>query len=399
MKNTRKTKKFVKVVASAMLALLMLVAACSCSSKDAWPVDKETGLTELLIGGIGPTTGDNANYGNSVKNGAKLAVDEINAAGGVNGFKLVLNFQDSQSSPESAVSAYGKLMDLGMKVSIGCTLSGENASVVAAAKNDDIFLLSPSASSVSAIAGNDKAFRVCFSDPSQGTASAKYIKDFGLAKKIAVLYDSSNDYCQGLYDTFKAECETDGLEIVTVQTYTGTTNTDFSAQISAIKASGAELVFLPIYAADAAKILTQAAHTNAFEGMIPFGCDGLDGILEKISDKADAEGVMLLTPFAADAADEKVQKFVAAYQKAYSKVPDQFAADGYDAVYAIVEAMKNAGITSEYKDNFTSRIVAAMTKITVDGLTGKMTWTADGETTKDAKAMVIKNGVAVLYTK
>ena len=229
MKNTRKTKKFVKVVASAMLALLMLVAACSCSSKDAWPVDKETGLTELLIGGIGPTTGDNANYGNSVKNGAKLAVDEINAAGGVNGFKLVLNFQDSQSSPESAVSAYGKLMDLGMKVSIGCTLSGENASVVAAAKNDDIFLLSPSASSVSAIAGNDKAFRVCFSDPSQGTASAKYIKDFGLAKKIAVLYDSSNDYCQGLYDTFKAECETDGLEIVTVQTYTGTTNTDFSA--------------------------------------------------------------------------------------------------------------------------------------------------------------------------
>ena len=108
---------------------------------------------------------------------------------------------------------------------------------------------------------------------------------------------------------------------------------------------------------------------------------------------------VLLTPFAADAADEKVQKFVAAYQKAYSKVPDQFAADGYDAVYAIVEAMKNAGITSEDKDNFTSRIVAAMTKITVDGLTGKMTWTADGETTKDAKAMVIKNGVAVLYTK
>lgn len=397
--SLRKTKKFAKVFAAVAVAVLMLMSVCSCGSAEKWPVDKESGLTELLIGGIGPTTGDNANYGNSVKNGAKLAVDEINAAGGVNGFKFVLNFQDSQGDPESAVSAYGKLMDLGMKVSIGCTLSGENASVVAAAKADDMFLISPSASSVNAIAGNTNAYRICFSDPSQGTASAKYIKEFDLAKKIAVLYDSSNDYCQGLYDTFKAECETLGLEIVTVQTYTDTTNTDFSAQISAIKASGADLVFLPIYAADAAKILTQAAQTKAFDGMIPFGCDGLDGILDKISNKADAEGVMLLTPFAADATDENVQKFVAAYQKAYGKTPDQFAADGYDAIYTIAEALKSAGVTSDNKDDLTSRLVAAMTKVTVKGLTGTMTWTADGETTKDAKAMVIKNGVAVLYTK
>ena len=190
-----------------------------------------------------------------------------------------------------------------------------------------------------------------------------------------------------------------GLDIVTVQTYTNTTNTDFSAQISAIKASGAELVFLPIYAADAAKILTQAAQTKAFEGMIPFGCDGLDGILDKISNKADAEGVMLLTPFAADAVDANVKAFVEAYKKAYDKTPDQFAADGYDAVYAIAEALKSAGITSDNKDDFTSRLVAAMTKTTVNGVTGKMTWTADGETAKDAKAMVIKNGTAVLYTK
>lgn len=400
MKNSlAKTKKFAKVFAAALVAVLMLMSVASCGSNEKWPVDKETGLTELLIGGIGPTTGENANYGNSVKNGAKLAVDEINAAGGVNGFKLVLSFQDSQGSAESAVSAYGKLMDLGMKVSLGGTLSGENASIVAAAKADDVLLLSPSASSVSAIAGNDKAFRVCFSDPSQGTASAKYIKNFDLAKKIAVLYDSSNDYCQGLYDTFKTECEAVGLDIVTVQTYTNTTNTDFSAQISAIKASGAELVFLPIYAADAAKILTQAAQTKAFEGMIPFGCDGLDGILDKISNKADAEGVMLLTPFAADAVDANVKAFVEAYKKAYDKTPDQFAADGYDAVYAIAEALKSAGITSDNKDDFTSRLVAAMTKTTVNGVTGKMTWTADGETAKDAKAMVIKNGTAVLYTK
>ena len=163
-----KAKRFAKVFTAAMMAVLMLVAVCSCGSKDAWPVDKETGLTGLYIGGIGPT-------------------------GGVNGFKFVLHFQDSQGDPESAVSAFGKQMDEGMKVSLGGTFSGETKSVVAAAAADDVMLLTPSASSVDSIKGNDKAFRVCFSDPSQGTASAKYIKDFGLATQVAVLYDSSND--------------------------------------------------------------------------------------------------------------------------------------------------------------------------------------------------------------
>lgn len=400
-KTSQKIKTFARVFTAVAIAALMLFTCISCgSSSGDWTVDSATGLTELYIGGIGPTTGEYSNYGTSVRDGAKLAIDEINAAGGVNGFKLVFNFQDSQGDPQSAVSAYGKQMDDGMKVSLGGTFSGETASIVAAAKADGILVLTPSASSVNAIADNDCAFRICFSDPSQGTASAKYIKDNALATKVAVIYDSGNDYCKGLYDTFKAEADKSGLQIVSVQTFTESTNTDFSAQISAIKDSGAELVFMPIYAADAAKILTQAAQTKAFEGKVVFGCDGLDGLLDKIDNAANAEGVMLLTPFAADAADEKVQKFVAAYKAAYGgKVPDQFAADGYDAVYTIVEALKNAGITADNKDDFDARIIAAMTKITVNGVTGTMTWTADGETSKDAKAMVIKNGVAVAFSK
>ena len=396
----KKVKMFAKAFAAAAIATLMLLACFACGSDAKWPVDSATGLTELYIGGIGPTTGEYSNYGTSVKNGAMLAVSEINANGGVNGFKFVLNFQDSQGDPQSAVSAYGKQMDDGMKVSLGATFSGETASVVAAAKADKILLLTPSASSVSAIADNDCAFRVCFSDPSQGTASAKYIKDNGLATKVAVIYDSGNDYCKGLYDTFDAECKKLGIKIVTVQTFTESTNTDFSAQISAIKNSGADLIFMPIYAADAAKILTQAAQTKAFDGMVCFGCDGLDGLLTKIADPANAEGVMLLTPFAADSSEENVQKFVAAYKAAYNgETPDQFAADGYDAIYTIAEAIKNAGLSSEDKDDFSSRIVAAMTKITVKGVTGTMTWSADGETSKDAKAMVIKDGVAVAFSK
>lgn len=399
-KASQKFKTFTKVFAAAAVAALMLLSCFSCSSGPKWTVDSATGLTELYIGGIGPTSGEYANYGTSIRDGAKIAVDEINSAGGVNGFKFVFDFQDSMGDAQSAVSAYGKQMDDGMKVSLGGTLSGETASVVAAAKNDKVLVLTPSASAVSAIADNDCAFRVCFSDPAQGTASAKYIKDNALATKVAVIYDSGNDYCKGLYDTFKAEADVNGLQIVSVQTFTESTATDFSAQISAIKDSGAELVFMPIYAADAAKILTQAAQTKAVENKIVFGCDGLDGLLEKIDNKANAEGVMLLTPFAADAADEKVQKFVAAYKAAYNgKVPDQFAANGYDAIYTIAEALKNAKITSEDKDNFNERIVAAMTKITVSGVTGTMTWAADGNTSKDAKAMVIKDGVAVAFTK
>lgn len=397
----RKTSSFVKALTSISLAVLMLIGLSSCGAKEEWPVDKETGLTEFLLGGIGPTTGEYANYGNSVKNGAQLAVNEINAAGGVNGFKFVLNFQDSQGSAESAVSAYGKQMDKGMKVSLGGTLSGENASIVAATLADGMFLLTPTASSVTSINGSDRAFRVCFSDSSQGTASAQYIKQYDLASKVAVIYDSGLDYCKGLFDTFSAECEKLGIEILTVQTYTSSTNTDFSAQISAVKASGADLVFLPIYAADAAKILTQAAQTGAFDGMIPFGCDGLDGLIQKMGEGNEkyAEGVMLLTPFAADDTSENVSAFVAAYKSNYNATPDQFAADAYDAVYAVAEALKAAGISSEDHDNVSERLTAVMTSVTVKGVTGTMTWGADGETSKNAKAMVIKDGVAVLYTK
>lgn len=394
----RKASAFFKMLTSLSLAALMLVGLCACGAKEEWPVDKETGLTEFLIGGIGPTTGEHANYGNSVKNGAQLAVNEINAAGGVNGFKFVLNFQDSQGSAESAASAYGMQMDLGMKVSLGGTLSGENASIAAASVADKMFLLTPSASSINAITASDRAFRICFSDPYQGTASAQYIHQYGLATKVAVIYDSGLDYCQGLFETFSAECKKLGIEILTVQTYTSSTNTDFSAQIAAVKASGADLVFLPIYAADAAKILTQAAQTAAFEGMIPFGCDGLDGLIGKMeNNEKHAEGVMLLTPFAADDPAENTQAFVSAYKANFNSVPDQFAADAYDAVYVVAAALKAAEVTSEDRDNVSERLAAAMTSLKYDGLTGSMTWEANGDTQKNAKAMVIKNGVAVLY--
>ncbi len=400
MKTT--TKRFFTALAAG--ALLVGMTGCSTPAQDNQATAPQenasaSGEKEVLIGGIGPLTGDYANYGTAARNGAQIAVDEINAAGGVNGMKLVLNYQDSAGDPDSAVAAYGKLIDQGMDVSLGGVLSGETASIVAAAKEDGLLVLTPSASADAAITGNDSAFRVCFTDSSQGTASANYIADNQLATEVAVFYQSDIDYSVGLYRAFEAQCQASNITIKEVQTFTKDTSTDFSTQINAIKDSGAKLVFIPIYAAEASTFLTQAAGKLP-EGTVYFGCDGLDGILGKVSDVSVAENVMLLTPFAADDPAENVQSFVKAYKQANGDAtPDQFAADGYDAIYAIKAAIEKSGVTDPSAADFNSKLVAAMPEITVDGVTGTMTWTAEGETVKDAKAMIIHDGAAVLYTK
>ncbi len=378
-----------------MMAIVMCMAcftACATTSEASVNVT-EDGST-ITIGGVGPLTGDYANYGTSVRNGMVQAVEEINAVGGINGMTVVLDFQDSAADPDSAVAAYGKLLDNGVNVFTGGVLSGETASVVAAAREDNIAIITPTATADAAIEGNPNTFRVCFTDSSQGLASADYIADNQMADKVAVFYQSDIDYSVGLYTNFETQCAARGIEIVEVQTFTDDTKTDFSTQINAIKDAGVSLVYIPIYAAEASTFLTQAQ--GKLDGMMFFGCDGLDGILGKVSDPAVAENVLMLTPFAADSTEADVQAFVAGYEAAYSATPDQFAASGYDTVYAIKAAVEAAGVTTADSD-YSDKIVAAMTTIEVDGVTGTMTWGENGETTKGAKAMIIHDGVAVLY--
>ena len=305
-----------KKVIAALLALTM-VALCfaACGSNSDTTGSTSNGEVTLKIGGSGPLTGDYAQYGNGVKNGAQLAVDEINAAGGVNGIKLEFKLEDDEGSQEKAVNAYNVLKDWGMKLSIGTVTSDACIAFQGEASRDNMFVLTPSATAVEAISG-DNAFRVCFSDPNQGVASADYIADNNVAKKVAVIYDSSNSYSSGIYEKFNAEAKTKGLEVVTAQSFTSDNNEDFSAQLQAVKSSGAELVFLPIYYSEAALILKQAQ--NAALDVKYFGCDGLDGILTMANfDKSLAEGVMLLTPFAANATDEYTVNFVQKYSEKY----------------------------------------------------------------------------------
>lgn len=373
-----------------MMAVLMVLAMTACGGEKT-PTPNQDETETIRIGGIGPLSGGYANYGFSVKNGAQLAVDEINAAGGINGKQVELSFQDSQADPESAVNAYGKLMDWGMQVSLGGVLSGETASIVAAAREDNVMLITPSGSADKCIDGNSRAFRVCFYDSFQGAAAAQYIKNNNMVDTVGILYQSDVDYSVGLYNAFVEECGKSGITIAETQTFTDATKTDFSTQINALVNSGVKLVFIPFYAEEASTFLTQARGKFA-DDVYFFGADGLDGILGKVEqDPTIANNVLMLTPFAADDPAENVQAFVKAYQAAYNATPDQFAADAYDAVYVIKAAVEKAGTTDG------DAMAAAMASLEVTGVTGTMTWNADGNTNKNASAILYYDGVGSLF--
>ncbi|WP_442955378.1 ABC transporter substrate-binding protein [Parablautia sp. Marseille-Q6255] len=348
------------------------------------------------IGSIGPMTGAAATYGNAVMNAIQLAVDEVNEAGGVNGAMLEFNPQDDENDAEKSVNAYNTLKDWGMQMLLGTVTSAPCIAVSAEAANDNMFLLTPSGSAVECIAAGDNAFRVCFSDPDQGTASAKYIGENKLAEKVAVIYDSSDVYSAGIYATFQAEAANQPFEIVAAEAFTADSKTDFSVQLQKAKDAGADLVYMPIYYNEASLILTQA---DAM-GFAPkwFGVDGMDGILTVEGfDTALAEGLMLLTPFSADAQDDLTKNFVTKYEELYGEEPIQFAADAYDGVYIIKAALEKAGATPDMDASaLCDALKAAMTEITVDGLTGAgMTWDETREPSKEPKAVVIQDGVYV----
>ena len=356
-----------------------------------------SGNTEgtIQIGGIGPLTGSAAVYGLATKQGAEIAIEEINALGGL---QFSLNSQDDEGDIEKAVNAYGKLKDDGAKIIYGCTTTNPCVAVAAETYNDRYFQLTPSASSTDVTAGKDNVFQVCFTDPNQGVTAANYIKDNNLGTKVAVIYNNGDAYSTGIYNSFQATAKEIGLEVVTVQTFPDDTNTDFNVQLSADKDAGADLVFMPIYYTPASLILSQAK-SMGYEPTF-FGCDGMDGILDLEGfDKSLAEGLMLMTPFNAWGEDERTKTFVSEYEAAYGGIPNQFAADGYDCMYAIYEACTAAGVTADMSaEEICEALIAQFTSsdFSVDGLTGTgMTWSANGEVSKAPVVVKVEGGVYV----
>lgn len=363
------------------LALAMMMTACLAFAEEA-----------VKIGVIGPLTGANAQYGLAVQRGAQIAAEEINAQGGL---QLEILAEDDQADGELAVNAYNKLLDDGVNVLLATVTSGSCIAVSDIAYEERVFMLTPSGSADVITEGKDNVYRVCFKDSAQGTASAQYIADHGLATKIGIIYNNALDYSMGIYQSFVAKANELGLEIVAESAFSDDTNADFSVQISQMQEAGAELVFLPIYYTPASMILQQA---NAVDyAPIFFGVDGMDGILGVEGfDTSLAEGVMLLTPFSADAQDELTKNFVTTYMDLYGETPNQFAADAYDGVYALAAAMQAAGVTAETSpEDACEMMIAAMQTVEITGLTGTMHWDATGEVDKTPTAVVIQDGVYV----
>ncbi|SFB96540.1 ABC transporter substrate-binding protein [Butyrivibrio sp. YAB3001] len=386
----KKLNKAVSLVCSAAMAMAMLAGCGNAES-----TGSAAGGGTFKFGAIGPLSGGAAAYGNAVCNAAELAVAEINEKGGINGYQVEYSKEDDELNAEKSVNAYNTLKDWGMQVLVGSTTSACSIAVSENTKADNMFQLTPSGSAVDCVK-YDNVFRVCFSDPNQGIASAQYISDNNLATKVGIIYDSSDVYSSGIYQKFVEESAGKNYEVVSAEAFTQDNNTDFSVQLQKAKDAGADLVFLPIYYKDASLILTQA-NTMGYSPIF-FGVDGLDGILTVENfDTSLAEGVMLLTPFAADAKDDLTVNFVTKYQEKYGETPNQFAADAYDAVYIIKQAIEAKNLTPDMSvSDLCEALKSAMTEIEAKGLTSeKMTWDASGEPNKQPKAVVIKNGAYV----
>ena len=382
-----------KKVLAIVLAVVMtaaLLTGCSGSGKS-------KGGDAIKIGGIGPLTGGAAVYGTATQYGAQIAVDEINALGDL---QFELNFQDDEHDAEKSVNAYNNLKDWGMQLLYGCTTTSPCVAVSAETYADRYFQLTPSASSTDVTAGKDNVFQMCFTDPNQGYKAAEVIKDKGLGTKIAAIYNNSDAYSTGIYTAFAEKCKELGLDLVSTSTFASDDNADFTVQLTEAKNAGADLVFLPIYYTPASLILAQAKTM----GYAPtfFGCDGMDGILDlKGFDTSLAEGLVLMTPFNAWGTDEKTVNFVKEYQEKYKGLPNQFAADGYDCIYAIYNACKKAGITSETPHEEVCETLSKMFSdgsFTMDGLTGSgMTWNDKGEVSKAPVVVRVENGIYVTF--
>ena len=406
-------KKVLALILAAMMVVAMFAGCGAGASNDAAEATKaaadgsaaeadgaEEGSTSaeaLKIGMTGPLTGSAAVYGTAVEAGIEIAVEEINAAAAENGgLTLAFKSEDDEADGEKAVSGYNVLKDWGMQVFIGTVTSGACNAVAPEAVNDEIFLLTPSASAVEVAMAGSNTFQMCFTDPNQGASAAEVIANNWADAKIGVIYDSSDDYSSGLYEGFMDKAEELGLEVVCETSFTKDTNSDLSTQVTQCKDAGADLMFLPIYYTEASQILTYANKISYAPTFV--GCDGMDGILDVEGfDTSLAEGLALLTPFDANATDEATQSFVSKFVEKTGGVPNQFAADADDGVYAVYNACVAAGVDGTTAPaDVCAALGEQFNTMTFDGLTGTgMTWDENGMISKAPAAVVITDGVYV----
>jgi len=389
--NVKFSTKFVAASAAAVMALSL--AGCSGGSMDdSSSSSAKASGDSITIGTVTTNSGTAAAYGETEVKGFELAVSEINAKGGINGKKVKLESMDDKGDATEASNAYNKLAgDNNVLAVAGPTISATTAAVAPLADQSKLVTIAPAATSDSIETGN-YLFRTCFKDSYQGEVAARFAAENLKVKKVAVLYGTGDPYSSGVGEAFAKAAEKLGLEVVDKESSSSADDTEYSAQLQKIQASGAELLYAPYYYSVAGPYIIPQARSVGFEGYV-MGPDGYDG-LKLTGDKSQYNKTYYTTHYSADDnTNTKVQDFIKSYKSKNNAEPNTFAALGYDTIYMIKQAIEKAGENATRED-----VRNAVAGMTFDGVTGKFTMDKSGSPTKSVTVLEMKDGKPVYNT-
>lgn len=389
--NVKFSTKFVAASAAAVMALSL--AGCSGGSMDdSSSSSAKASGDSITIGTVTTNSGTAAAYGEAEVKGFELAVSEINAKGGINGKKVKLESMDDKGDATEASNAYNKLAgDNNVLAVAGPTISATTAAVAPLADQSKLVTIAPAATSDSIETGN-YLFRTCFKDSYQGEVAARFAAENLKVKKVAVLYGTGDPYSSGVGEAFAKAAEKLGLEVVDKESSSSADDTEYSAQLQKIQASGAELLYAPYYYSAAGPYIIPQARSVGFEGYV-MGPDGYDG-LKLTGDKSQYNKTYYTTHYSADDnTNTKVQDFIKSYKSKNNAEPNTFAALGYDTIYMIKQAIEKAGENATRED-----VRNAVAGMTFDGVTGKFTMDKSGSPTKSVTVLEMKDGKPVYNT-
>ena len=390
--NAKFSAKCVALIAAG--AMSMSLAACSGGSMDDSSSSNGSAANSdtITLGSVTTNSGTAAAYGEAEVAGFKLAVDEINAKGGINGKKVKLESMDDKGDATEASNAYNKLAgDNSVLGVVGPTISSTTAAVAPLADQSKLPAIAPAATSDSIETGG-YMFRTCFKDSYQGEIAAKFAAETLKVKKVAVLYGTGDPYSSGVGEAFAKAAEKLGLEVVDKESSSSADDTEYSAQLQKIQASGAELLYAPYYYSVAGPYIIPQARSVGFEGYV-MGPDGYDG-LKLTGDKSQYNKTYYTTHYSADDnTNTKVQDFIKSYKSKNNAEPNTFAALGYDTIYMIKQAIEKAGENATRED-----VRNAVAGMTFDGVTGKFTMDKSGSPTKSVTVLEMKDGKPVYNT-
>lgn len=389
--NVKFFTKFIAASAAAVMALSL--AGCSGGSMDdSSSSNAKASGDSITIGTVTTNSGTAAAYGEAEVKGFELAVSEINAKGGINGKKVKLESMDDKGDATEASNAFNKLSgDNNVLAVAGPTISATTAAVAPLADQAKLATIAPAATSDSIETGN-YLFRTCFKDSYQGEVAARFAAENLKVKKVAVLYGTGDPYSSGVGEAFAKAAEKLGLEVVDKESSSSADDTEYSAQLQKIQASGAELLYAPYYYSVAGPYIIPQARSVGFEGYV-MGPDGYDG-LKLTGDKSQYNKTYYTTHYSADdSTNTKVQDFIKSYKEKNNAEPNTFAALGYDTIYMLKQAIEKAGKNATRED-----VRNAVTGMNFDGVTGKFTMDQSGSPTKSVIVLEMKDGKPVYNT-